>query len=632
MTDQNQELEFHLAAAIDSKQKIEAIVALAREIRYTDYERALSLAREVKAFIPELQKEPVETQLTLIEGLRILGSLLVQGGEYDEALQVYHEAYPILIRHGAKTEVVDVLIQVGRIHLYLSEFVSALQYTLDGLEQARELDDKTIEARLFDNLGAIYILREEFTRALSYLLRASKEAEEASDFLTLGEVMDHICLVYCGLNNPGSALNAGLRGLNIFRDLGDLIGEARVLNSLGRAYQTMKDFPRALECYQDALIIARRISLRYEIGNAQLNIAAVFEEQGIPGQSLKPLHEALDVCEAINARGRIVECHQALSSAYRKANHFQRALLHYENFHEIKQLLFNDETETRIKNLEVMYQVEQVKREAEQEQVKNIALQQEIEERIEAQRMLQAANDRLQKEIVIREQLIADLNAFARMVAHDLKTPLQNVVILTHLLQVSLTEIPNTEQALDLVKKLQQTGQKSGAIIHELLTLASLRNQDVNVKPLDMQVVLSEVYKRISFVIEESGAQISQPPELPTVYGHAPWVEEVWSNYLVNAIKYGGNPPMISLGAMVEDDGFVRFWVQDNGDGIDPEDQSRLFQAFTRLDESRVEGHGLGLSIVQRIVEKLGGKVGVESRGRQGEGSRFWFTLRSAAH
>jgi signal transduction histidine kinase len=73
----------------------------------------------------------------------------------------------------------------------------------------------------------------------------------------------------------------------------------------------------------------------------------------------------------------------------------------------------------------------------------------------------------------------------------------------------------------------------------------------------------------------------------------------------------------------------VRFWVRDNGDGITQEKQAQLFTQFTRFDELRAEGYGLGLSIVKRIIDKLGGEVGVESEGVQGKGSTFYFTLPS---
>ena len=81
----------------------------------------------------------------------------------------------------------------------------------------------------------------------------------------------------------------------------------------------------------------------------------------------------------------------------------------------------------------------------------------------------------------------------------------------------------------------------------------------------------------------------------------------------------------MELGADMQPDGMVRFWVRDNGSGLAPEDQARLFTPFTRLNQVRVKGYGLGLSIVRRIIEKLGGQVRIESQ--VGRGSVFSFTL-----
>ena len=74
----------------------------------------------------------------------------------------------------------------------------------------------------------------------------------------------------------------------------------------------------------------------------------------------------------------------------------------------------------------------------------------------------------------------------------------------------------------------------------------------------------------------------------------------------------------------------MTFWVQDSGNGLLPEEQEKLFSQFSQLHPTSSEGHGLGLSIVKRIIEKLNGEVGVESTGRPGEGARFWFTLEKA--
>ena len=101
--------------------------------------------------------------------------------------------------------------------------------------------------------------------------------------------------------------------------------------------------------------------------------------------------------------------------------------------------------------------------------------------------------------------------------------------------------------------------------------------------------------------------------------------KQVWVNLLSNAVKYGGDPLEVELGSTPQPDGTMQFWVRDNGPGLTVQEQARLFTPFEQLGRTGAGGHGLGLSIVQRIVEKLGGAVGVESE--LGQGSRFHFSL-----
>jgi two-component system sensor histidine kinase/response regulator len=188
--------------------------------------------------------------------------------------------------------------------------------------------------------------------------------------------------------------------------------------------------------------------------------------------------------------------------------------------------------------------------------------------------------------------------------------------------------LPETELRKHL-STIARTSQKMGNIVEELLLLAGIRKTDVELEPLDMAEILAEVNKRLAHMIEEYQAKLVLPGAWPKAFGYAPWVEEIWVNYLSNAIKYGGRPPRVELGATTQADGMVRFWVRDNGPGLSQAEQSRLFVPFTKLAQVRVEGFGLGLSIVRRIVDKLGGQVGVESEGVPGRGSTFSFTLPS---
>ncbi len=217
-----------------------------------------------------------------------------------------------------------------------------------------------------------------------------------------------------------------------------------------------------------------------------------------------------------------------------------------------------------------------------------------------------------------------DLDAYAHTVAHDLKGPLALVVGLAEVLGEECATMPGEERRRYL-HKMAQSGRKMNNIVDELLLLAGVRQMEVEMEPLDMASIVAEAQRRLAYVTEERQAEVISPETWPVALGYGPWVEEVWVNYLSNAIKYGGQPPRVELGAMVQADDTVCFWVRDNGSGFTPEEQARLFKPFTRFDQVRAKGHGLGLSIVRRIVEKLGGQVRGESE--VGRGSVFSFTL-----
>jgi len=218
----------------------------------------------------------------------------------------------------------------------------------------------------------------------------------------------------------------------------------------------------------------------------------------------------------------------------------------------------------------------------------------------------------------------ADLDAFAHSVAHDLKNPLTTIMGFAEMLLDDYGLLADEERK-KYMGIIAQRGVKMRQIVDELLLMSQLRNQEVQLSPLNMQAIVDEALQRLDTIRRERGAIVHIPDSWPPALGYAQWMEEVWANYLSNALKYGGRPPEIWLGASEDNAESVRFWVKDNGPGLSAEDQKLLFLPFTRLQTSQEEGHGLGLSIVKRIVEKCQGRVGVEST--PGAGSTFWFTL-----
>lgn len=252
----------------------------------------------------------------------------------------------------------------------------------------------------------------------------------------------------------------------------------------------------------------------------------------------------------------------------------------------------------------------------------------EVKARVQTHLNLRSLQENLKQKIRERDKLIAELDAFDHTVAHDLKTPITSIVGYAQLLKKSSHKM-TPEETKNSLAKIVQRGKDMANIIDELLLLAGVRKKEqVEMSVLDMDTIITKTQRRLSIMIQDHQAQIIVPETWPKAIGYGPWIEEVWTNYISNAIKYGGKPPIIELGATKQEGELVKFWVRDNGNGLSSKEQNKLFTPFTRLSQVKIEGHGLGLSIVQRIVEKLGKQVDVDSE--PGQGSTFSFTLRSA--
>ena len=224
-----------------------------------------------------------------------------------------------------------------------------------------------------------------------------------------------------------------------------------------------------------------------------------------------------------------------------------------------------------------------------------------------------------------KKDLVDELDAFAHTVAHDLKNPLATLVGRLGLIELTLGKVDEATMRKNLVEATAAAN-RLATIIEELLVLAGVRRHAFKVEALDTSSMVREALARVDYQLRRYGATATAPDTWVEAYGFHPWVVHIWSNYLSNAAKYGGTNPDITIGSEINrETGNARFWVQDRGPGLDATAQTRLFVPFNRISSVRSIGHGLGLSIVARIVQKLDGRAGVEST--PGAGARFWFEL-----
>ena len=234
---------------------------------------------------------------------------------------------------------------------------------------------------------------------------------------------------------------------------------------------------------------------------------------------------------------------------------------------------------------------------------------------------------RLQKALFYRTQALAlknsELEAYGHTIAHSLKTPLAaSSRFLEILLKFKSDNL--SEEQRHLLQQAMSLLTTTGGAIDALLLLSTVSNQEVELSELDMAKITTRVLSQLSEARAAAQATVLLPRIWPKALGYEPWIAEVWLNLISNGFKYSGTPPRLELGG--ERDGLqARFWVRDNGKPLSPEECERIFTPFTRLQQERASGHGLGLVTVQRIVAKLGGVVCARALGESG--NEFSFTL-----
>ena len=248
----------------------------------------------------------------------------------------------------------------------------------------------------------------------------------------------------------------------------------------------------------------------------------------------------------------------------------------------------------------------------------NTTLEQRVAERtrelLESNEALRQSND--------------DLNQFAYAASHDLQEPLRMVALYSQMLQRKYggKNDPETDQYVGFIvggaKRMEM-------LLKDLLTYSQTGAADQGPpQPIDCESVMKKVLLNLQASIEQNNASVSWQT-LPVVQAHEVRLVQLLQNLIGNAIKYRAkDPPQVRISAQRRENDWL-FVIEDNGIGIEPEYAPQIFGIFKRLHGQSYPGTGIGLAICQRIVERYGGRIWVESK--PGEGSRFHFTLPPAA-
>jgi PAS domain S-box-containing protein len=246
---------------------------------------------------------------------------------------------------------------------------------------------------------------------------------------------------------------------------------------------------------------------------------------------------------------------------------------------------------------------------------------------------LQAAKQELEQRVADRTRALAESNAelraFAHSMAHDLRAPLRNIEgYATALLEDEAERL--SAGGRRYAERLVVAARRLDLLIADLLAYARMSRADWQPERVELSEVLSSIQRDLAAELERRDAHLEIRPPLPAVIGHSATLATVLGNLISNALKFTaeGQSPEVLVNAERRADR-VTVSVRDNGIGIDPRHQQRIFRMFERLHgQDAYPGSGMGLAMVRAGVGRLGGRVGVESE--TGKGSRFWIDLPAA--
>jgi PAS domain S-box-containing protein len=263
----------------------------------------------------------------------------------------------------------------------------------------------------------------------------------------------------------------------------------------------------------------------------------------------------------------------------------------------------------------------------------------EITERKRVEEALAKAQEDLKQYAGRLENIVAErtadlratneqLETFVYSAAHDLRAPLRSITGYSQLLMEDFA--PGLDPtAQSLLKRIEASSEFMDRLLLDLLAYGRTARSEMELAPVAVQNAWDTALFQCATQIERTHARVETVLPLPTVVAHEPTLGQVLANLLSNALKFvpPETPPHVRFWAEPHGDK-RRLWVQDQGIGIPTDQQERMFRVFERLHGSRYSGTGIGLSIVKKGVERMSGKVGVESE--PGKGSRFWIELPTA--
>jgi signal transduction histidine kinase len=541
--------------------------------------------------------------------------------EHRSALVRTQQAIEIIEQEGREDLLADPLGVRALTYWSLGNFDSALDAGIQVMHLHEKYGNREGLAWAYTSAAGMSSDLNDQQQALSYLQKAIAIFNDLGSDFGKARALAGLGVVHRALGQHEAALSVLAESLALFRSSANRPGEARALNDIGAIHQDRGEYDLALEHHYQAMRLREQADTPQALITSLLNIGRVHLRTGRLDDAEPILRRALSMAERLEVKPKVYQAHDELSALFEARGDTTLALAHHKESHRIRDQVFSDETAARMRNLQLTFEMERSRREAEIYRLKNVELARLLDE-------LQAAQAQL-----VQSGKMAALGDLVAGVAHEMNTPLgvllsaaqSNESLAQRLLNGSATA-DLRQRATEAFRENNQSIVSAAARINRIvrslkgfarLDEAEYQYTDIHQGIEETLVLLEPKYHPRIEIVREYGTDV------PKTYCFAAELNQVYRVLLENAIEAIEGSGQIRIASQRQSETIeIRFC--DNGRGIPEDSIPRLFNPSFRKTGARVEAR-MGLFGAYHIIQKHDGQISVDSK--PGGGATFTISL-----
>lgn len=622
------------------------------------YHDSLSLSYVQEAI--ELSKK-IEYNKGLGIGYYYLGEFLFSNGAYDSAITTQLISLSIHRKNNDDEKMADNFSALGSIHNYQSNYATALDYYLKTLKIREENEDSVGVANCYNNIAIVHNYLGNYNKAIDYFNQSMKIRQVLGDERGAANLLNNIGIVYRAIGKHEKAREYYQMSLDTKLKLDDKTGISNAYNNIGITYFYQKNYTKALSYYLKSKNIREALQNKLTLSTSYLNIGEVYTKLNDVDKAQHYLEMALTLADETGSKDDKMLTYQILAELNQNQGKFEEALKNMYSYSALKDSIYNDTNNTRVAELQAKYEIDKKEKEIKLLQKENeiisikennnsvirnifiivtiiisiliFAIMRSYWHELSNSKLLKSQKEEIELSNTTLKELNHEKDQLMRIVAHDLRSPLNQVEGLVKLISFDIDRLTNEQK--ESINRIKHAVNHSKELLTKILSARSLDSAELKLKleKVDLKGLISEVVKGYEIAANNKNIKVNVDTSVDSDFSTIAdinYAEQIVDNLLSNAIKFSPLEEKVDI-SLKKNNKKILLEIKDYGPGISEDDKPKLFGKYQKLSAQPTAGEtstGLGLSIVKKYVDVMNGKVWYENN--NGKGSKFIVELDEA--